>query len=169
MGMKEVGTLKKLRVKVGDVLQWVGGEVFPCTVTNVTSTKVYFTTQMGGIDYSLSYCTHPWEVISRVAPTPKLWRDMTPEEKGALLLAAHEGKVIEFMASGTWKEDKPGWYDILAYRIKPEPKVEVVTVYGNPSSNVQWVYEQCPMDTHRITFNLIDGKPDCASVKMECI
>jgi len=27
---------------------------------------------------------------------PKIWRDMTPEEKGALLLAHHEGKVIEF-------------------------------------------------------------------------
>lgn len=25
----------------------------------------------------------------------KLWRDMTPEEKGALLLAKHEGKRIQ--------------------------------------------------------------------------
>jgi hypothetical protein len=41
-----------------------------------------------------------WRIVSRAPAAPKLWRDMTPEEKGALLLAAHEGKVIEY--DGAW-------------------------------------------------------------------
>lgn len=60
----------------------------------------------------------------------KLWKDMTPEEKGALLLAYHEGKVIEhtIWSSKEWFEAKKGvhsplsWHDDLAYRVKPEPK-----------------------------------------------
>lgn len=50
---------------------------------------------------------------------------------------------------------------------KPEPKVETVTLYGSPSKHIQWCLEQCALDTHRITFSLIDGEPDCTSIKME--
>lgn len=60
----------------------------------------------------------------------KLWKDMTPEEKGALLLAYHEGKVIEhtLWSEKGWFEVKKGadtalgWHDELSYRVKPEPK-----------------------------------------------
>ena len=60
----------------------------------------------------------------------KLWKDMTPEEKGALLLAYHEGKVIEhtlWSGNGWFEirkdyEGRVGWYDDLAYRVKPEPR-----------------------------------------------
>jgi hypothetical protein len=41
---------------------------------------------------------------------PKIWRDMTPEEKGALLLGWHEGKVIEAFGVSypdMWCEDDP--------------------------------------------------------------
>ena len=62
--------------------------------------------------------------------TPKLWKDMTDAEKGALLLAWHEEDVIEyFSCRNFWREaevriGKPD----LAYRIKPKaPKVETVT------------------------------------------
>jgi hypothetical protein len=44
---------------------------------------------------------------------------------------------------------------------------ETVTIYGAPSKHVQWCLEQCGLDTHRITFALIDGKPDLASIKMD--
>lgn len=58
--------------------------------------------------------------------TPKLWRDMTDAEKGALLLAHHEGKEIEYTdlpANLKWyKCSNPLWLDTVAYRIKPEPK-----------------------------------------------
>ncbi len=74
----------------------------------------------------------------RIAPTaeatPKLWRNMTDAEKGALLLAAHRGEEVQFYSNTkayTWQAvpyDKPGWFDASAYRVKPKaPKVETVT------------------------------------------
>ena len=109
--------------------------------------------------------------------TPKLWRDMTDAEKGALLLAHHEGNVIEWLVpnidhtgseiSKSWAEcQSVGYHPHFAYRIKPEPTRETVTLYGAPSKHVQWCLDQCGLDTHKITFDLIDGTPDPASIKM---
>jgi len=99
--------------------------------------------------------------------TPKLWRDMTPEEKGVLLLAHHEGKVIECYNGDKWFESEyPAFMDDQEYRIRPEPKVETVTLWGGIGRS----WNACSFrhdDTHRITFETIDGKPDCASIKME--
>jgi hypothetical protein len=104
---------------------------------------------------------------------PKLWRDMTPEEKGALLLAHHEGKMIETWFRGAWiGKGHGGWGKENAYRIRPEPKRETVRIEGYVISNDDCVFSNMRDilgDTHRITFDLIDGKPDCASVKMERI
>jgi hypothetical protein len=105
---------------------------------------------------------------------PTLWCDMTPEEKGALLLAHHEGKEIElFNERGlcAWMSHihpEEFWLDEYAYRIKPEPKVEVV-VLENDRNGGRSFYEDSGThkNTHRITFNLIDGEPDCDSIKME--
>ena len=165
----EVGTLKELGVDVGDVLQWDGGVEYHCTVTDVTSHNVCMKTPECPVEYSFAHCTHQWRVIHRANPKPKLWRDMTPEEKGALLLAAHEGSKVEYYASvdHEWLdcgELGARWYGGSAYRIKPQPKVETVELYGR--QDVQWVLERCKYDTHRITFQTIDGKPDCASIKM---
>lgn len=96
---------------------------------------------------------------------------MTPEEKGALLLAHHEGKVIEEKSQTfpyDW-QDSGGDFPLshYAYRICHEPKVETVELYGRP--DIQWVMERCDYDTHRITFNLVNGKPDCTSIKMEVL
>jgi len=105
--------------------------------------------------------------------TPTLWSDMTPEEKGALLLAHHDGKVIEI---ANWYGPR-GWSWLTLsgvafhvynrYRIKPEPKVETVTLYWNVSWDIASAYNEGA--THRITFNRIDGKPDPASIKMEVL
>jgi len=105
--------------------------------------------------------------------TPVLWKDMTPEQKGALLLAHHEKPgSVEFWNVNEWETLKNlGWHDEIAYRIKPskpEPKAEIVTMYGE-RNRMWWGFsesEDGPNPTHRITFNLIDGKPDCGSVKM---
>ena len=52
----------------------------------------------------------------------KLWKDMTPAEKGALPLAHHEGKTFEIsnlLPGDEWTEIKePIWMDSLAYRVK---------------------------------------------------
>lgn len=96
--------------------------------------------------------------------TPKLWRDMTPEEKGALLLAHHEGKVIENTLNGgkSWSRGNPYWADGYAYRIKPEPKVETVVMSGHTWNN-GWYFDTHRKEgrpTHRITLTIRDGKVD---------
>lgn len=102
----------------------------------------------------------------------KLWRDLTDTEKGALLLAYHKGKVIQFFSRGygVWVDcadlNGPAWAGDDTYRVKPEPTMVELT---GACYSYGWV-----MDTHKdkwcshvITFNLIDGEPDCRSVKME--
>lgn len=100
--------------------------------------------------------------------TPKTWGEMPYSEKGALLLAAHEGKVIEYYGpmSKEWHESAQLWLDDIAYRIKPEPKRETVTL--NWDGNVLAVTSlRLDGGTHRITFDLIDGEPDLGSIRME--
>ena len=108
-------------------------------------------------------------LIAEWTDTPTLWKDMTPIEKGALLLAHQEGKVIErsHNQGTTWKEKTNGlWHENHAYRVKPETTVETVTLYG--AAQYRWKFNPTMAgDTHRITFNLIDGKPDPSSIRME--
>ena len=70
--------------------------------------------------------------LDRDEDTPKLWGDMTPAEKGALLLAHHEGKVIEWnipvsdhtgeIVGWKWVEcENVGYSPKFAYRVRPEP------------------------------------------------
>lgn len=111
------------------------------------------------------------DLIAEWTDTPKLWRDMTPAEKGALLLAHHEGKVIEYSygCSDIWRKcaaNEPVWEKGAAYRVKPaDPVVETVTLHMDDAQCV--TRGRCSGDTHTITFNLIDGKPDCDSIRME--
>jgi hypothetical protein len=101
---------------------------------------------------------------------PKTWGEMTPEEKGALLLAQHEGKVIEWCPDGYWTK-ACALQDPYRYRIKPEPRRETVTLLT--AAYYSWVADpehNCgERNTHRIIFDVIDGEPDCASVHMEKI
>ena len=56
-------------------------------------------------------------------------------------------------------------------RTRPrKPTVETVTLAGRIDDGGDWSFgtgEAWPNDTHRITFNLIDGKPDPSSIRME--
>lgn len=91
-------------------------------------------------------------------PTPKYWRDMTPEEKGALLLAHHEGKEIEvYDTEDGWVEAHHGWFPHEAYRVRPEPKREI--------ENVTIVNADGMAIGHGtvVTYN---GKPDLNSLKI---
>jgi hypothetical protein len=110
--------------------------------------------------------------------TPTLWRDMTREEKGALLLAEHEGKVIEvfgILYPDMWYEDYPAWEDECAYRTKPERETVTaklcIDAYGTslhmrPDPRDNFYYgDHCFYFT--LTFDVIDGKPDPASIKTE--
>lgn len=99
-------------------------------------------------------------ILPEFREEPKIWRNMTPEEKGALLLARHEGKAIE-----VWDCNSEGWVEVIptfthfdTYRIKPEPVVEQrnLYVYG-----VDWSLTQVG------TINLVDGQPDPTTIRME--
>jgi hypothetical protein len=118
------------------------------------------------------------EPMYNVKQEPKLWGDMTPEEKGALLLADYEGKAIEIFGPAypdMWHEDYASWDDDCAYRVKPEPKRKTVTAklcidaHGT-SLNMRPDYGDNYGDHafyFTLTFDTIDGKPDPSSIKIE--
>ena len=103
---------------------------------------------------------------------PKLWKDMTPEEKGALLLARVEGAKIQCKAYGSDWMDKDfsnnKFNSDFAYRVKPEPHRKQVALYFGELREGA-LLSRVRTDTHRITFDLVDGKPDCNSIKMESL
>jgi hypothetical protein len=119
------------------------------------------------------------EPMYNVTQEPKLWRDMTPEEKGALLLAEHEGKAIEEFGTAypdAWYETDPYWDNGCAYRIKPEPKRKTVTaklcidahgtsLHMRPDYRDNYYGDDNFYFT--LTFDTIDGKPDLSSIKIE--
>ena len=58
--------------------------------------------------------------------------------------------------------------EIVAYRVKVEPKVkEYETFFHIDKFGGLMVGGYTNVDTHKITFNTIDGEPDCSSIKME--
>lgn len=98
---------------------------------------------------------------------PKIWLDMTPEEKGALLLAHHEGKTIQVRPAGRllWVDvQKPDWLDFCAYRVGAG-RVEILVsddgITHAQSGVGNW------KATRRIIFCLSEDGPDCASIRME--
>ena len=175
------GTLAELNVKPGDVVELasVEGNEFVGTQCTIdcdgiagSGTGLFFYPEWDAT-YSRS-----WRIISRASDeaasddTPTAWQDMTDAEKGALLLAAHEGKEIECQqnSDGSWLVIDGCRFnaDGAPYRIKPEPKRDVETVCWHKS----WGFlprrhqEATP---YRITFDTIDGEPDLDSIKMEVL
>ena len=168
----EVGTLQELNVKPGDVVQNVyegTDKTYTATVKNIERGNAVY--EDGSLDYLCG--SNTFRIVSRADDTPKLWRDMTDEEKGALLLAHHEGKVIEAIDPNDlydfWEEWR-GFSDDLAYRVKPEPVWRAtVEMYGGDRYGLGYEFNRniTTKCTHRITFETVDGKPDCSTIKME--
>ena len=91
--------------------------------------------------------------VGRDAETPKLWRDMPPQEQAALQQAAHEGKVIEAHDGDEWFMATPRWLADIAYRIRPETKRITVDLMA---------------DFKVIgTIDMIDGAFDRASIRLK--
>jgi hypothetical protein len=169
----ETGTLKELNVKPGDVVECVSlgrnGSNHYVTVGKryTINPNRSYTDDGGEINFGFS---EAFRIISRASDTPKTWGDMTDAEKGALLLAAHEGKVIEQhqnpsagLPGGWFFRARPTWMPNGAYRVRPEPVRETVTLYGRATEPNSWAITaaQWDNDTHRITFTTENGKPDC--------
>ena len=164
---KEVGTLVEIGAKPGDVVEYTPSGNHHTVLDG--KRLMVGSGEVVNYEYNWGYSRN-FRIVSRAKEAPKLWRDMTPEEKGALLLAHHDGKVIEWTGNFGSEFDMdstrgtPVWSATHAYRIKPEPKVETVNLYSNDCAYGRLIEA---MRGHRITFNLIDGEPDCTSVKME--
>lgn len=129
----DVGTLRELDVKPGDVVRFTKyRHDAPCLTYSHFDVERHFSAD-GRPMVDEPY----WELISHAQPT--IWRDMTPEEKGALLLAAHEGKVIEGWMHGDpeWKLLASPLFDAqsMAYRVKPEQVRETVTIDGGTENS----------------------------------
>ena len=158
----KTGTLQELNVQPGDVVQWRDCDAV--TVAGWDLDRCYNTNQKFGGSRSMNTFTEDWRIISRASDTPKLWRDMTPEEKGALLLAAHEGKVIEhddLTYTDGWEVARsPTWNENIAYRVKPDDVRETVVFDSK-------YYSFKLMEGYRITFETINGEPDPASIRMD--
>ena len=174
-------TLKELNVKPGDVVRWVKGNNEHEIISAYVITSDAFTGQVRAVlsDYGDGVFGDDEEftIVSRAsdAPkddTPKPWGQLTPEEKGALLLDEHEGREVQVWvkdhgSDSRFRAKMPRvWSDHLIYRRAPEPKHETVNIYG---CGYEWgqASKSCDEDTHIITFDTIDGEPDCASIKME--
>jgi hypothetical protein len=164
----KIGTLQELNLKPGDVVECVTAKTK--AFTPGCRYKVFEKRGLVKVHDDDGYPVHSsTSEFQLVTGQPLTWAEMTPEEKGALLLARHEGKVIEY-----WQEPV-GWLDVTtvcswsdqyAYRVRPEPVREVVTMAGYIDRGYFHVRSGVN-DTHRITFDLINGKPDCSSIKME--
>jgi len=155
--MKEFGTLEELNVKPGDVVQHIFSGLH-----YTVSTKKYSLIHPDGTSHHYAGWNYGrFSIVSRPTDTPKLWKDMTPEEKGALLLAMHEKRAVEVFDDDKWvKKSFMVFVDDLAYRVKPNPKVKTVEMDG---SDIRFA---AFFKGHRITFDTINGKPDCSSIKM---
>ena len=164
--MTEVGTLKELNVQPGDVVELVengkDGWILPQVGHQyaIPPSGSYF-----GIKPDLHHTIKgKFRIISRAAGTAKTWREMTDAEKGALLLAHHEGSVIESYTDKMWMSCAPKWRDDYAYRVRPEPeaKRETVTLYADMRSQDS-VFDYLKVGT----IDLINGEPDFASFQMD--
>lgn len=164
-------TLKDLNVQVGDIVECVGwGDNPDCDMYVGRQYEIlaqhpeYSFVGMcawregGYVPVFPSYTPKMlFKVISKAKH--KVFGEMSPEEKGALLLAHHDGETIEFSFGGTrdWSEvTEPLFTDSHAYRVKPEPKVEEFVV-------------KTPCGNYQLMYNTINGVTDTDSVKMEKI
>ena len=157
-----VGTLAELDVKPGDVVEhvayWDGRD-------DVIQGYLIINAALGisksGVVIFGSETGSTFRIISRAVHTAKttLFGNMSDAEKGALLLAYHNGETIEVQcADGSWKGAwHPVWDRRAAYRVKQKPVVETIVFHGchtsgfNPAQRIT--------DTHRLTFDVIDGEP----------
>jgi hypothetical protein len=167
---EEYKTLRELDVQPGDVVEWKSGANY--TIFGWKDGECYSRADDGSREPGeLAVDSKGWRIVFRASDTPKPLGDMTDAEIGALVRAKNEGKVIEVVdtINGAWVfAPAPGWWSRNAYRVRPEPKRETVTLHGSVTDEV-WGRSMPEYDTHRITFDLINGKPDCASVKMEAL
>jgi len=134
----------------------VGGRVYPWDDTS--NGNAHFWSDTGKCDDGFEY-----DLIAEWTDTPTIWAD-------------NEGWG-DWTSAGDWDitnndvqfECVDGIHKVRTRpRIKPEPKRETVTLTGLDRG--YWCFGSDRVkvrDTHRITFDTIDGEPDCSTIRME--
>lgn len=158
---QETGTLAELDVKPGDVVKWNGSDS-PYTAQEMPNPndkrKLWAKNDWGWIGDD-ARC----RIISRATQPdkPKTWGEMTDAEKGALLLAYHEGKEIELQRSdGEWIScASPNWAAVVPYRTKPQPVFETVSLVWDILGSMGASVNYGNVKNHRLTFTTRDGEP----------
>lgn len=168
--MREVGTLREIGARVGDVVELMTPGTFRglgAVYTIVSSGRETFAQHDDGGIVPILYDEWVFRIVSRAAQP---FNTLTAEEKGALMLANHEGKIIEMSLDGglTWERSyTPLWIGGACYRVRADVTEWVSIRSSYPFAG--WVSEEYGNidDTHRITFQTVNGKPDCNSIRME--
>lgn len=97
----------------------------------------------------------------------KTFGEMSKAEKGELLLAHHEGRVVQAFGKipNKWIDcDEPSWFAHCAYRIRPEPNITAAksvtwaVVYSNLLVEQYSSSVGCNPAKITTTFTLEDGK-----------
>jgi len=144
-----------MKIEVGDTVELNNGEVHG--VSRMIGDDPDYVNDLGDGPFVIDVCLYHQDgrvadcehsnilsvkrIISRAADdTPKLWHNMTDEEKGALLLADHEGADIH-----VWEPLAEAWrlldfgefmfLDYRAYRVKPAATREPIKIQG-PSGEI---------------------------------
>ena len=87
-----------------------------------------------------------------------------PHKHAELIKAWADGAEIECFSEGDWYQTSfPSWYEDREYRIKPEPKPDVVR-YAEVTSNWTGVLVQKEYHNIKLTFDGETGKLKSAEV-----
>jgi hypothetical protein len=165
-------TFAELGYNVGDTVRCVDSRLFQ-TYTKGDTFILQMTIEGVSTSSSSNGYSASWELVSRAGSTVTaddeylIWSDMTPEAQGTLLLAEHNGVVIQMFISSDWNDlhHSPCWFGHKKYRVKPaDPVVVAHEIFGYHRSI--WAFFTDFRDTHKITYNTIDGVIDCSSVVM---
>lgn len=98
-------------------------------------------------------------------PLGQVFSLMPPETQEAM--KAHGGPWQWYLEGSEWEDCDGPFHDWRAYRVKPAPIRETMTLTGGEANGWGFYVDGGVSNAFSITFDLIDGKPDCASIKME--
>jgi hypothetical protein len=95
------------------------------------------------------------------------------EIRDALYAHTESGGKVQSWGGWGWALcEEPAFNPNLTYRAVKKPEVIEVTVHVGPNPTpmgAPWLFGmggKTVVDTHKITFNLVEGVPDCNSIKM---
>ena len=146
-------TLKELNAQVGDVVRYHGrcgcGDYYVMNGPSPNGSKGQWLCRYKNVDWwnGWNSATDNLTIVSR-AKKYTAWQ-FTPAPENAETHTMPDGAV--------------------AWRVVVKPVVEMVTKYRHADNGGWTDIQYCKDPSHRLTYNTIDGIPDCASVKMESL